>query len=130
MPQLGYAAMDVGFRGVTEAWFNGLKNINEGASFFMGLGEVKGLRLAEGQIFKSGGFFRAEGSHFKFSEYYYNKLWSTGRGAPFVQAKEILATSTSKMPDRMAGFFRYVNGKMEMVYNPKTGEVWHMRPVK
>jgi hypothetical protein len=32
-----------------------------------------------------GGYFEVNG--LKFSEYYYNKLWSTGRGAPSLVAK-------------------------------------------
>lgn len=76
------------------------------------------------------GFYQAEGTPFKFSEYYYNRLWSTGRGAPFVQADEVLKTATTVTPDRMAGFFRYTNGSMEMVYNPVTKEVWHLQPLR
>jgi hypothetical protein len=29
----------------------------------------------------------------------------------------------------MAGFFRYTNDVMEMVYDPTTGEVWHLMPL-
>ncbi|MEX5573763.1 filamentous hemagglutinin N-terminal domain-containing protein [Pseudomonas lijiangensis] len=76
------------------------------------------------------GFYQAEGAPFKFSEYYYNRLWSTGRGAPFVQADEVLKTATTVTPDRMAGFYRYTNGSMEMVYNPVTKEVWHLQPLR
>jgi filamentous hemagglutinin len=76
------------------------------------------------------GFYQAEGVPFKFSEYYYNRLWSTGRGAPFVQADEVLKTATTVTPDRMAGFYRYTNGSMEMVYNPATKEVWHLQPLR
>lgn len=76
------------------------------------------------------GFYQAEGSAFKFSEYYYNRLWSTGRGAPFVQAEEVLNTAKTITPDRMAGFNRYVNDAFEMVYNPATKEVWHIQPLR
>ncbi|MGQ0595705.1 two-partner secretion domain-containing protein [Aquabacterium sp.] len=75
------------------------------------------------------GYYQVEGSAFKFSKYYYEKLWSTGRGAPFVQAEEVLKTATSVQPDRMPGFYKYVNGNMEMVYNPATKEVWHLQPL-
>jgi filamentous hemagglutinin len=75
------------------------------------------------------GFYQAEGSAFKFSEYYYNKLWSTGRGAPFLQAEEVLNTAKMVTPDRMAGFNRYVNDVFEMIYNPTTKEVWHLQPL-
>jgi len=76
------------------------------------------------------GFYQAEGSTFKFSEYYYNKLWSTGRGAPFLQAEEVLSTAKTITPDLIKpGFNRYVNDAFEMVYNPTTKEVWHLQPL-
>jgi filamentous hemagglutinin len=76
------------------------------------------------------GYYHAEGSAFKFSEYYYNKLWSTGRGGPFLQAEEVFNTAKTVSPDRMAGFNRYVNDHLEMVYNPTTKEVWHIQPLR
>lgn len=39
------------------------------------------------------GYYQAKNSLFKFSEYYYNKLWSTVRGAPFLQAEEIFCSA-------------------------------------
>ena len=85
-------------------------------------------QTASRAITLSDGFYQAEGSAFKFSDYYYNKLWSTGRGAPFLQAEEILLTSKTVTPDRMAGFYRYVNEAFEMIHNPSTKEVWHLQP--
>ena len=76
------------------------------------------------------GFYQAEKSAFKFSEYYYNKLWSTGRGAPFLQAEEVINTAKTISPDRMIGFNRYVNDAFEMIYNPTTKEVWHLQPLR
>jgi len=76
------------------------------------------------------GFYQAEGSAFKFSEYYYNKLWTSGRPAAFLQAEEVLNTYRSVAPDRMPGFNRYVNEVYEMVYNPATREVWHVQPLR
>lgn len=76
------------------------------------------------------GFYEAKGTKFKFSKYYYEKLWNTGRGGPFLISEEVLATSTTIAPDRMPGFFRYTNGSMEMVYNPTTNEVWHLNHLK
>lgn len=67
------------------------------------------------------GFYQAEGAAFKFSSHYYNKLWSTGRGAPFLQAEELLNTAKTTTPDPMAGFNRYTNDAFEMIYNPTTG---------
>jgi|GEM_PF-2707763 len=75
------------------------------------------------------GFYQVDGLPFKFKEYYYDRLWSTGTGAPFLQAQEVLDTATAVTPDRMPGFYRYENGSMEMIYNPTTQEVWHLRPL-
>jgi RHS repeat-associated protein len=86
--------------------------------------------LAGREIMLVNGFYQAEGSAFKFSQYYYEKLWSTGRGAPFLQADEVLKTATKVVPDRMKGFNRYENGSYEMIYNPATKEVWHLQPRK
>ena len=75
------------------------------------------------------GYYEVNG--LKFSEYYYNKLWSTGRGAPSLAANEILASGAKGVPDAVkAGFFRYEAGGWEMVFNPSTKEVWHLQPIK
>lgn len=76
------------------------------------------------------GFYQAEGSAFKFSKSYYEKLWTTGRPAPFLQAEEALATARTVTPDAIKpGFYRYVNDVLEMVYKPTTKEVWHLAPL-
>jgi hypothetical protein len=95
-----------------------------------GLQTLKGFSVAGREIQLVDGFYQADSSAFKFSKYYYEKLWATGRGAPFLQAQEVLQTATAIAPDRMAGFYRYTNTAMEMVYNPKTREVWHLMPLK
>ncbi len=75
------------------------------------------------------GFYEVNG--FKFSDFYYNKLWNTGRGAPSLAAGEILQGATNVTPDAIkAGFFRYEFGGWEMVYNPITKEVWHIQPMR
>ena len=75
------------------------------------------------------GYYEVNG--FKFSEYYYNKLWDTGRGAPSLVAKEILDSAKTAVPDAIKqGFLRYEAGGWEMVYNPITREVWHLQPIK
>jgi filamentous hemagglutinin len=76
------------------------------------------------------GYYQAEGLPLKFSQYYYERLWATGRGAPFLQAQEVLATGRVVGPDRMPGFYRYTNDFLDMVYNPTTGEVWHIQPIR
>ncbi len=76
-----------------------------------------------------GGYIEVNG--LKFSEYYYNKLWSTGRGAPSLIAKEILDSGVKGVPDACKlGFFRYEAYGWEMVFNPTTKEVWHLQPIK
>lgn len=101
----------------------------EGAVFAGGVVAIG--RFGAGRLIReSGGFVTAEGSAVKFSSYYYSKLWATGRSAPFVQAEEVLRTATGITPDARAGFFKYTNGYLEMVYNPATKEVWHLQPIK
>ncbi len=75
------------------------------------------------------GYYEVNGV--KFSEYYYERLWNTGRGGPSLVANEILQGSRSAVPDAVKeGFFRYEFGGWEMVYNPATKEVWHLQPIK
>lgn len=78
-----------------------------------------------------------KGSHykvngFKFSKYYYEKLWSTGRGAPSLVAKEVLeGGAKNAVPDAFkAGFNKYIYGGWEMIFNPATKEVWHLQPIR
>jgi hypothetical protein len=64
----------------------------------------------------------------KISERYYNRLWQEGRPAPFVQAREILRSNPRILPDSKPGFLRYESLGLELIYNPKTGEIWHIQP--
>ena len=67
----------------------------------------------------------------KMSSYYYNRLWRTGRPAPFVVAREIIENGTKVGPDAArSGFFKYELGNWEMIYNPATNEIWHLQPFK
>jgi len=103
-----------------------------GESVVVGAGTraaARGASLYGREIKLIDGFYQAEGSAFKFSKYYYEKLWQTGRPAPFLQAEEALATAKTVTPDAMPGFYRYVNDVVEMVYNPATKEVWHLAPL-
>ena len=77
-----------------------------------------------------GGYYQASGSVFLVPMTYYDKLWRTGTGAPILQAQEVLETYTLRVPDNLAGFYRYSNGFIEMVYNPTTQVVWHLQPKK
>ncbi len=76
------------------------------------------------------GYYEVNG--YKFSKYYYEKLWNTGRGGPSLVVEEILkATGGKGVPDALKkGFFTYESGGWELVYNPKTMEVWHLQPVR
>ena len=73
-----------------------------------------------------------ERNGFRFSRYYYNRLWETGRKAPSLIAREVLegagfrGTPVAGKP----GFYRYVFGGWEMIFNPTTREVWHLVPTK
>jgi len=76
------------------------------------------------------GYYEVNG--FKFSKYYYNKLWTTGRGAPSLIAREILeGGGKTAIPDALkAGFNKYIYGGWEMIYNPNSKEVWHLQPIR
>ena len=75
------------------------------------------------------GYYEVNG--FKFSEYYYNKLWNNGRGAPSLIAKEVLDHAKSFVADnKMPGFYRYEYNGWELVYNPATKEIWHLQLFK
>jgi hypothetical protein len=90
---------------------------------------VGGIAAAERRSLPPGAYVEAHG--FKFSEYYWNKLWTTGRQAPGLVAREVLAGAAGKgvaVPG-MPGFYRYVYGGWEMIYNPVTREVWHLMPI-
>ncbi len=55
------------------------------------------------------GYYEAAGYPFKISEAYYERLYSTGRAAPFSIAREVLQRATTVTPDPRGkiGFFRY-----------------------
>ncbi len=79
-------------------------------------------------IFKDG-YYEVNG--FKFSKYYYERLWEKGRQAPTLRAKEILDKANHIISDaKKTGFMRYEFDGWEMIYNPQTKEVWHLSPVK
>lgn len=69
---------------------------------------------------------------FKFSKYYYQRLYDSGRRAPSLVATEILdgGSSTAVADLGKIGFYRYNFGGWEMSYNPITKEVWHLQPIK
>jgi Pretoxin HINT domain len=81
-------------------------------------------------ILREGGFYSADG--FKFSEKYYNYLWVNGRPAPFLQARSILDGNPKITPDPRGapGYFRYEANGLEMIYNPVTGQVGHIQPIR
>lgn len=62
---------------------------------------------------------------------YYERLWVAGRPAPFVQAREILNSNptVTRDPQGRPGFNRYVSNNLELIYNPTTGEIWHIQPL-
>ncbi|MEE9682582.1 hemagglutinin repeat-containing protein [Lelliottia amnigena] len=77
-----------------------------------------------------GDFYAVDGM--KFSKSYYEKLWSQGRPAPFIQAREVLNGNPKieSDPRGAPGYFRYEGAGLEMIYNPKTGQIGHIQPVK
>ncbi len=76
------------------------------------------------------GYYEVNG--FRFTEYYYNRLWSKGRKAPSLIAKIILENAKTIMPDpqNYPGYFKYLIDGWEMIYNPTTKIVSHLQPIK
>lgn len=77
-----------------------------------------------------GGFYSVDG--LKISQSYYDRLWNQGRSAPFLQAKEILNSNPKVTPDPRGapGYFKYESNGLEMIYNPTTGQIGHIQPIK
>jgi RHS repeat-associated protein len=74
-----------------------------------------------------------ESNGFKFTEYYYDRLWTQGRAAPGFRAESILKGMVGPpAPDPLGfpGFFRYAYDGWEMIYNPTTGVVSHLGKMK
>ena len=86
--------------------------------------------LAPKVIVKTNGYYYADGM--KISEGYYDKLWANGRKAPFIQAREIINGNPKITLDERGkkDFYRYEANGLEMIYNPRTKEIWHIQPVK
>jgi filamentous hemagglutinin len=74
------------------------------------------------------GYYEVNG--FRYSQYYYERLWTTGRPATSLWAQNILNNATTKTPHWKQGFFKYEFGGWGMVYNPVTREIWHIAPTK
>ena len=66
------------------------------------------------RIILNDGFYSVDG--LKISQSYYERLWSQGRPAPFIQAKEILNNAPKISPDPRgaAGYFKYEAVGLEM----------------
>ena len=77
-----------------------------------------------------GEFYSVDGM--KFSKSYYERLWTQGRPAPFIQAKEVLNSNPKieKDPRGAPGYYRYEGVGLEMIYNPSTGQIGHIQPVR
>jgi len=68
---------------------------------------------------------------FRFTQYYWERLWATGITAPGLRAEWILQAGTRMAdPQGRPGFFKYVRDGWEMIYNPLTREVHHLRPFR
>ncbi len=76
------------------------------------------------------GYYEVNG--FKFTEFYYHRLWNNGREAPSIAAKAILNNANKIIPDpkQVPGFFKYFADGWEMIYNPTTKVVAHIQPIK
>lgn len=85
-----------------------------------------GINQTSHAILKNG-YYEVNG--FRFSEYYYNRLWNTGRKAPSLIVQSILENATSITADAHAGCFMYKTAEWEMIYNPSTHTIHHLKPL-
>lgn len=76
------------------------------------------------------GYYEVNG--FRFTEFYYNRLWENGRSSPGFRAESVLRGAERVVPDPQgyAGFFRYEAGDWEMIFNPTTKVVSHLSKLK
>lgn len=83
-----------------------------------------------GKAILKNGFYEVNGM--KFKDFYYIRLWNTGRGAPSLVAKEVLegGANTAVRDAFKEGFYKYTYGGWELVYNPTTKEVFHLVRIK
>ena len=63
---------------------------------------------------------------------YGSKVSDTFFMTPFLLAKEILVSNPKITPDPRGaeGYFRYEGAGLEMIYNPLTGQVGHIQPIR
>lgn len=68
---------------------------------------------------------------FKFTQFYYDKLWNNGRRCPGFRAESVLrgATTIVQDPRGYEGFFKYIHNEWEMIFNPSTKVVAHLSPI-
>ncbi len=68
---------------------------------------------------------------FKFTQFYYDKLWNNGRRCPGFRAESVLRGATTIVPDPRGyeGFFKYIHNDWEMIFNPSTKVVAHLSPI-
>lgn len=82
------------------------------------------------QIQLMDGFYVVDGLNI--SESYYERLWREGRPAPFLRVKEVFSSNPVITPDPRGapGYFSYEGAGLEVIYNPITGQIGHIQPVR
>ena len=126
--RLGDLSPDVLKRNAALGDLNSINNLEAASEITATQANALRKAAAGKPITLNNGYYSVDGM--KISQQYYEKLWSNGRPAPFIQAQEVLNSNPKVSPDRMTGFNRYEGAGLEMIYNPKTGEIWHIQPMK
>ncbi len=90
-------------------------------------GAVK--EVTQGVSVLANGYYEVNG--FKFTQFYYDRLWATGRGFPGFRAEAILRGAQSMILDPRGheGFYKYISDGWEMIFNPTTKVVAHLSPI-
>jgi hypothetical protein len=123
--KMAHEIKDVGNK--VKPLINSEKHLEIGSNVVKIENALSAVNQTEIAILKNG-YYEVNG--FKFSEFYYNRLWTHGRQGPSLIAKEVLETSYICVPDtKKIGFFRYECEGWEMIYNPVTKEVWHLMQI-
>ena len=74
------------------------------------------------------GFYLVDG--LKISDSYYERLWKEGRSIPTSEGGLRQQSCDLPVPRGAPGYFRYEGAGLEVIYDPITGQIGHIQPVR
>ncbi len=114
----------VNFLGAVGVAFAGAAGALEGLTYYAAESMV-----ALGRLWVLPGALKVTETVFRFSEYYYDRLWRTGRPFPHLTAYEVLRTATKVERDIRAGLpilERHLGDDLQSSYQ----DVYHLQPLE